>query len=170
VIDLHVQGQLALAIDEQRKDVEHRAQIDLVYRHQHERGVGGLHDVMGADHSAASVLDGALAQLPQQGLQTQPQVRRQRRAGHPGPRNEAQVDLVGTRVHRIPRVTHPGGAFLQIDASQLDLAGHVGLGLRDLDLAALQHPAVPLVLEVFLVRDEVGELLVEAQHHVDGLR
>src|SRR4029079_7135838 len=46
----------------------------------------------------------------------------------------------------------------------------VGLGLRQLDPARLEDAAVALVLEVLLVGDDVGELLVAAQHDVDRVR
>jgi hypothetical protein len=73
-------------------------------------------------------------------------------------------------VGRVAGVAHPVGALLEVDPGQLDLAADVGLGLADLDLAALEHPAVALVLEVLLVGDEVRELLVEPQDDVDRLR
>jgi hypothetical protein len=86
------------------------------------------------------------------------------------PRRVAHVDLVRLRLARIARVADAVDALLEIDASELDLARDIGLGLRDLDAAALEHAAVALVLEVLLVRDEVGELFVVAQHDVDRLR
>ena len=76
----------------------------------------------------------------------------------------------GARVRGVARVADAVDALLEVDAGELDLAHDVGLGLRELDLARLEHAAVALVLEVLLVRDEVGELLVVAQHDVDRLR
>jgi hypothetical protein len=85
-------------------------------------------------------------------------------------RHVAQVELVVRRVRRIAGVADAVGALLDVHAGQLDLARDVRLGLRQLDLAALEHAAVALVLEVLLVGDEVGELLVVAEHHVERLR
>ena len=122
VVDLDVEAQLALRLDDQVEDVEHVAQVDHRGRVQHQRGVRALQDVVRGDHLAARVLEEDPAQLPQHRLEAQAHRRRQARAGHPGARHEAQVDLVGARVGRVARVAHAGGALLEVDAGQLDLA------------------------------------------------
>ena len=76
----------------------------------------------------------------------------------------------GARIVRVARVADAGGALLEEDAGELDLAGDVGLGLAELDARHLEDAAVALVLEVLLVGDEVGEVLGIAENDVERRR
>ncbi len=90
-----------------------------------------------------------------------------RRAGRPGARHVAEVDLARGRVLGVARVRDLLHVLGDEDPRHLDplvRAGRLGL---DIDAAGLEDPAVALELGVRLVDDEVGRLVHVLHVHED---
>ncbi len=96
VVHVDVHAEFGLGVDDDPEHVEEVTHVDLVATEQHLRRVRGLQHVVAAGDVAPRELGGVLADLGEHLQEPLLEHGRKRRAGEPGERTEAHVELVGS--------------------------------------------------------------------------